>query len=322
MLAFVLDHEPHLRTDYPAPVRSPGEALIRMRLAGVCDTDLQLAKGYMAFRGVLGHEAVGCVIEADDPTWVGQRVVCAINAGCGVCDQCVRNEARHCEQRTVLGIAGRDGVFAEQFVMPERCLVKVPATVSDAQAVFAEPLAAALHVQNALTLPAGARVLVLGDGKLGQLIVRALRSCGYDLAMAGHHRQKLASAEAAGARALFESDLGDARRYDAVVEASGSASGVNRALQVVRPQGLVVLKTTVAGAINIDWSPIVVHELRVIGSRCGSIAEAVHVLDQQALDLQDLVSATFDLEHADEAFECAWRKGVLKVLIRGTSYKR
>ena len=287
-----------------------------MRLAGVCDTDLELARGYMSFDGVLGHEFVGEVLESDDPAWRGRRVVADINAGCGTCADCTEGHGHHCATRTVLGILRRDGALAERTVIPERCLVAVPDSVTDDRAVFAEPLAAALHVLDDLP-PGRDPVVVLGDGKLGQLITRALLSVERAVVLVGHHEQKLALAREAGAIALFERDLGkDHAGMAAVVEATGSASGIALALSLTRPRGTVILKTTVAGNTSVDLSPAVINELKVIGSRCGDLSRAVATLDRGRVDPTNLIAARYPLAQAEAALEHAGRKGTLKVLVQ------
>jgi threonine dehydrogenase-like Zn-dependent dehydrogenase len=312
MLALVNGDPPVLRDDYARPTRAPGEARMRLLVAGVCDTDLQLARGYLGFSGVLGHEFVGEVVEADDRAWIGRRVVADINAGCGTCAECRERGGHHCARRSVLGIAGRDGAFAEEIVAPERCLVAVPDAISDEQAVFAEPLAAALHVLD--DVPRGP-VVVLGDGKLGQLVIRALLSAGVPVIAIGHHPEKLALAGAVGAEVRLETELGDLARVPAVVEATGSAAGLRRALTLVQPRGTIVLKTTVAGACDIDLSPVVIDELRVVGSRCGDLRRAIEALASGQVDPAPLVSARFPLSRADVALRQAGVRGTLKVLV-------
>lgn len=317
MLAVVGRPEISVIPDFPEPRRGRGEALIRLRVAGICDTDLQLCKGYMEYAGVLGHEFVGEVLEADDASLRGARVVSDINLGCGVCEACVSGDGHHCATRTVLGIVGGSGAMAERFVVPERCLVRVPDGVPDGAAVFAEPLAAALHVDD--DLPRGAAsVVVLGDGKLGLLIARALSSSGRRTVVVGHHEEKLDLVRAAGADGILESAIGrDLDGADAVVEATGSPAGVALALRLVKPRGTVVLKTTVAGTTSADLSPIVVNELRVVGSRCGSIARAVDALASGKVDPTILIAARYPLSRADEGLRHAARPGTLKVLIDG-----
>jgi threonine dehydrogenase-like Zn-dependent dehydrogenase len=330
MLALVLGGSPQVARvakDHPPPVRASGEALVRVRVSGVCDTDLQLARGYMAFAGVPGHELVGEVIAADDASWLGKRVVADINVGCGTCADCLLGASHrgqrghHCATRTVLGIAGRSGAFAELLTVPERCLVAVPDGLDDDRAVFAEPLAAALHVLDEFEgdrarAEKPARAIVLGDGKLGQLIVRALASQGIETTLVGRHAHKLALARAAGVETFLEADLPASRRgAPLVVEATGSEAGLTQALALVAPRGTVVLKTTVAAKLTVDLAPLVIHEVRLVGSRCGDMSRAVDVLASGTVDPRPLIEARYPLERADEALAHAGRRGALKVLI-------
>jgi threonine dehydrogenase-like Zn-dependent dehydrogenase len=317
MLALVLGESARVAVDHPPPVRQAGEALVRVRVSGVCDTDLQLARGYMGFSGVPGHELVGEVIEADDPKWRGKRVVADINAGCGACDDCATGRGHHCPTRTVLGIVGRSGAFAELVVVPERTLVAVPDTLDDDRAVFAEPLAAALHVLDEFAgRSPPKRAIVLGDGKLGQLIVRALLSQRIPTTLVGRHAHKLALAAAVGADTFLEQDMPASHRgAELVVEATGSEGGLAHALALVAPKGVVVLKTTVAAKLTVDLAPLVIHEVRLVGSRCGDMQRAVDVLASGALDPLPLVEARYPLARADEAMTHAGRRGALKVLI-------
>lgn len=321
MRALVCGTPPQLDPAYPEPQRQPGEALLALRVAGVCDTDMQLCRGYMGFRGVLGHEAVAEVLDADDRAWIGRRVVADINAGCGACSDCQRGLGHHCPSRSVLGISGRDGALSERFTMPERTLVEVPSNIPDDWAVFAEPLAAALHVLHDLPATDGPTV-VLGDGKLGLLIAYALRSVGRRTLVVGHHETKLALCRAVGAETLLERDLPAERgSMPAVVEATGSAGGIALALSLVRPRGHVVLKTTVAGKTELDLSPIVINELRVVGSRCGDLREAVAAL-LGGLDPTPLIAARYPLGQAALALSHAARPGTLKVLVDGPPSSR
>lgn len=307
-----------MRSDLPRPEAAAGEARIRMRCAGVCDTDLQLAKGYMGFRGVPGHEVVGEVLESSDPRWRGKRVVCDINAGCGQCTECVDGDSHHCRARSVLGILNRDGAFAEEFVMPERTLVEIPDALDDTAAVFAEPLAAALHVLDVEAARHATRVAVVGDGKLGLLIAAALAANGKPVQVVGHHQEKLDLAYTFGAPGVLEAEFDPATEpFDVVVEASGSASGLGLALRAVRPRGTVILKTTIAGSAELDLSPVVIHELALVGNRCGSMSRAVALLASGKLDPLPLIAARYPLSRALEAFEHAARRGTLKVLVDG-----
>ena len=316
MRALVLEQRPVLRTDFPDPVPEDDEVLVHVRRAGVCDTDLQLAAGYMGYQGVLGHEFVGRV---DDGAAVlaGRRVVADINAGCGRCEDCRERDGHHCATRTVLGILGRHGAMADRLTVPGRCLVEVPDSVPDDHAVFAEPLAAGLHVLDELgeNAQSAGPVVVLGDGKLGLLITMALRSAGVEVIAVGHHPEKLALAAQVGAHPVLEADLDPELRAAMVVEATGSAGGLQRAIELCRPRGTVVLKTTVADRLELDLAPIVVNELRLVGSRCGDMRRAVRMLASGRVDPTPLITARYALDQAERALEHAARRGTLKVLI-------
>lgn len=318
MRALLVDGPVRLVDDHPEPTRAAGEALIQMGLAGVCGTDLQLAAGYMGYCGVLGHEFVGRVLAADSPQWQGKRVVADINMGCGRCDDCTSRDGHHCSERTVLGILGRDGALAERFTAVEGSLREVPRQVPDEHAVFAEPLAAALHVIDELDVDMHGPALVLGDGKLGQLVSMALLSVGVPVVVVGHHGDKLAIAARAGADALHDQEVNPSQHAAAfVVEATGTAAGFARAVQLTRPQGKLVLKSTVAEAAPVDLSPVVVNEIVVVGSRCGRVDRALDVLVAGSIDPTPLISATYPLSQADRALQRACEPGALKVLVRG-----
>jgi threonine dehydrogenase-like Zn-dependent dehydrogenase len=311
MLALVCSQPPRL-LERDEPARTPGEVLLGLRLGGICDTDLQLARGYMGYEGVLGHEFVADVLEADEPALRGRRVVADINASCNRCEVCARGDGHHCPQRTVLGILGRDGALAERFLVPAHTVVPVPDDVSDERAVFAEPLAAALHVVP--DLPNEGLTVILGDGKLGLLIAHAVAQSGRRAVVVGHHEHKLALARAVGAQAVLEHELdGSLQGVPAVIEATGTGRGLARAMALLRPRGTLVLKTTIAGASDVDLSPIVINELRVIGSRCGDLAQAVEAL--RTLDPTPLIAARYPLARAEQAFAHAATKGTLKVLV-------
>ena len=281
-------------------------------------TDLELYRGYLGFEGVPGHEFVGTVEAADDPRWHGKRVVGDINAGCGVCPDCRERDGHHCPARTVLGISGRDGALAEYFALPERCLREVPGAISDDRAVFAEPLAAAAHVLDAVPDAEGCDAVVLGDGKLGLLAALVLARAKARVTLVGHHPDHLALGAAAGVRTLLEDELDPrTQRARLVVEATGSPRGLERALGLVEPRGTVVLKTTLARPLEVDLSRAVIDEVTLVGSRCGDLGVALDLLATGALDPTPLVAARYPLAQADRALEHAARPGVLKVLVEG-----
>ena len=303
--------------DRPEPRPSPGEALIAVRRAGICNTDVEIARGYMGFQGVLGHEFVGEVLEVHDEAhraWVGRRVAGEINLGCGACARCLAGLSRHCKTRTVLGILGRDGALAERVTLPVANLHAVPEALDDDGAVFIEPVAACFEVLEQLKVEPDARVVVLGDGKLGLMLAQVLRATGCDLTLVGKHPRKLALASATGVNTahLDDSVPGDA---DVVVEATGSPAGLDRALSLVRPRGTLVLKSTFHGAPTVNTARIVIDEVCVLGSRCGPFAPAARALAAGRVDPRPLIDATYPLGDAVEAFAHAQRPGVLKVLI-------
>lgn len=299
------------------PEPAAGEAVVAVRLAGVCNTDLELVRGYRALDGIPGHEFVGVVEAAPSaPEWVGRRVVGEINAVCGACPACRAGRRSHCEKRTVLGIRGRHGAFAQKLLLPIENLHAVPAGMPDETAVFVEPLAAALEVQEQAPVASGERVVVVGDGKLGQLVARTLALTGCDLLLIGRHAAKLAILPR-GVRTLDASaqPLPAGRPADLVVECTGNAEGLDLALRLVRPRGRVVLKSTYHGDVRLDMSAVVVDEIALFGSRCGPFAPALALLAQGAVDVAPLVHARYPLAEAGAAFEHAARPGVLKVLI-------
>jgi len=293
------------------------EAVVRVTLSGICNTDLELARGYMGFAGTLGHEFVG-VIE-DPGTGAlprGTRVVGEINAGCGSCPRCATGDPRHCATRTVLGIVGRDGAHADYLALPARNLIAVPEGVTDIEAVFVEPLAAACGVLERCPIAPGARVAVIGDGKLGLLCAMAVAAAGHDVVVIGKHDAKLARACDRGiVTHLVAEARTRGRAFDVVIEASGSASGFELALDLLVPQGTLVLKSTFHGATPIDAARVVVDEIEVIGSRCGRFAPALDLLARHAVEVESLVSDILPLSDATRAMERAQAPGVLKIVL-------
>ncbi len=303
------------RTDLPVPEPAAGEALIRVRLAGICATDLELVRGYYPFDGIPGHEFVGEVLRAPDaPAWEGRRVVGEINAACGACAQCRGGRPTHCEKRTVLGILGRDGAFAEYLTLPIANLHPVPDSLTDEQAVFTEPLAAALEIQQQVHIRPADRLLVVGAGRLGQLIAWTLALTGCDLAVVARHERQRRLLARRGIRTLTEAEVPH-WGADVVVEATGSPGGFALAKHAVRPRGTMVLKSTYAGDLTLDMSRIVVDEITLVGSRCGPFAPALEHLQCGLIDPRDLIAARYRLEKGLEAFEKAAQPGVFKVLV-------
>jgi len=301
------------------PPEPRGEALVRVVLSGICNTDLEIARGYAGFRGTIGHEFVGIVEDAGGGDLArGQRVVGEINAGCGRCARCATGDPRHCASRTVLGIVGRDGAHADLLRLPARNLVRVPDGVPDQAAVFVEPLAAACGVLERAPMAgdAQAQVAVIGDGKLGLLCARVLSAAGARPVLIGKHPDKLARAANRGIEtAVVDRARDRGRSFDVVVEASGGAAGFALALDLLRPQGTLVLKSTFHGETPIDAARVVVEEITVIGSRCGRFAPALDLLARGAVDVADLVSEIVSLDRAEAALQRAAAPGVLKVLL-------
>jgi threonine dehydrogenase-like Zn-dependent dehydrogenase len=301
------------REDAPEPAAG-GEAMVRVSCAGICNTDLELLRGYYPFTGVPGHEFVGVVEASPEATWLGRRVVGEINAVCGACAACGAGRRNHCERRSVLGIRARDGAFGERLRLPAANLHLVPDELADEAAIFVEPLAAALEIQEQVAFSPGQRVVVVGDGKLGQLVARTLALTGVDLVAVGRHRAKLERLEAAGIATAPAACVPE-RRADVVVECTGNSEGLAFALKTVRPAGTVVLKSTYRGEATLNVSALVVDEVRLVGSRCGPFAPALALLAQRRIDVGPLVEARYPLSEGLDAFDHAARSGVLKVLL-------
>ena len=312
-----------LQTHRPVPLPRDGEALIAVQLAGVCATDIELTRGYKGgFRGILGHEFVGTVAAAPGANeWVGRRVVGEINVGCGNCDLCRRGLGKHCRNRTSVGIIGRDGVFADFVTLPVTNLHVVPDTVANEEAVFCEPLAAAFEILEQVQIDATARVYVQGDGRLGLLSAWVLATTGCDLTVIGRHPEKLALLpQNDRCRGVISSPEVLAKLAqepaDVVVEVTGAPAGFASALQLVRPQGTLVLKSTFAGHLHdFDVSSLVVDEITLVGSRCGPFDKALAALESHAVDVRRLITAGYPLTDGIKAFAHAGRKGVIKILI-------
>lgn len=350
---------------------------MRVRLCGICNTDLELARGYMDFKGVPGHEFVGEVIEvnltdngpslkgenspassgshkkikADSPgdtnskssiKWefsqastgragqtdvagqgeeaersslIGRRVAGEINAACGECDFCQEGVPSHCQNRTVLGILGRDGCMAEYLTLPLENLHVIPDNISDEAAVFVEPLAAAFEILEQVEINKTDRVLVMGDGKLGLLCAMVLSTTGAEVTLLGRHKRKLSHVAPYGVKTLINEERGASGPYDVVVEATGSAEGFEQAMKLIRPRGVIVLKSTVAEGKPLNLAPTVINEITVVGSRCGPFAPAIEALASGAIDPTPLIEATYSIDNAVKAFEHAGKKGALKMLV-------
>ena len=300
---------------YPAPTPADGEAVVRVIQAGICATDLQLVQGYMDFQGVPGHEFVGIVDEAPHhPDLVGKRVVGEINVACRVCPVCTAGRPTHCPNRTTLGIDRRDGAFTDYLALPPENLHPLPDEITNDQAVFTEPLAAACEILEQVPLDPTDRVLVIGDGKLGLLCAQVLHRTGCRLTVLGRHREKLQILVARGIHTSQES-ASLSPGFDIVVEATGTPDGLKLACEYVRPRGTIVLKSTYHGQTAVDMTSLVVHEITVVGSRCGPFPTAIALLRDNAIDVQSLIHKRFPIERGTDAFKHAATKGVLKVIV-------
>jgi threonine dehydrogenase-like Zn-dependent dehydrogenase len=315
MRALALDDGLRFDASRAKPEPPPGEALIRVVKAGICNTDLELVKGYLSFRGVPGHEFVG-VVESGGaaPGLVGRRVAGEINAACGACDTCRANRPTHCPNRTTLGIDRRDGAFADYLTLPSVNLHPLPDGVTDDQAVFVEPLAAACEIMQQVHIRPTDRAVVVGDGKLGLLCAQVLQLTGCHLTLLGRHAEKLDIAARRGIRVATSPDDVD-RGADVVVEATGSPDGFIIARALVRPRGTIVLKSTYHGESTVNLTGVVVDEVTLVGSRCGPFEVAIRLLEQQAVDVEPVIHARYALDAGVAAFERAATKGTLKVLL-------
>ncbi|MEO7539986.1 MAG: alcohol dehydrogenase catalytic domain-containing protein [Pyrinomonadaceae bacterium] len=306
--------------EIPLP-SSDNEALVRVSASGICNTDIEITRGYAGFEGTIGHEFVGVVETAPgEPNLVGKRVVGEINAGCGECALCLAGDPRHCPTRTVLGILGRDGAHAEYLQLPTQNLVQVPDSVTDEQAVFAEPLAAAYGITERVDVTPSGQIAVIGDGKLGLLCAMTLALQSQNVSLIGKHRQKLAIAEKAAVEGILAVEIRPAmhRHFDIVVEASGSETGFATAVELVKPRGEIVLKSTFHGTPAWPAARIVVDEITIVGSRCGRLAPAIEMLREGSIRVEDLIESRFALSNSLAAMDKAASPGVLKVLLQAT----
>jgi len=302
-----------LRNDIPLPAIAADEALVRVLRAGICNTDLELLRGYYPYQGVLGHEFVGIVEQGPDHL-LNQRVVGEINATCGHCRYCLTGQSTHCENRTVLGIVNRNGAFAEYLALPVKNLHPVPDSVSTDAATFTEPIAAALEIQEQVTITPQTKVLVVGDGKLGQLVAQTLALTVCDLLAIGRHAEKLANLTAQNIATGFAEAVTD-RAFDIAVECTGNPDGFAIARRALRPRGILVLKSTYANQLSLDISSIVVDEITLIGSRCGPFSKALKLLAENKIEVDNLIQARYSLNEGLAAFKHAQKRGVLKVLL-------
>ena len=323
MRALTFDSQPgdptqlRLALDRATPAAPQGEVRIRTILAGICNTDLEIVRGYAGFQGVLGHEFVGLVDQAEDPSLVGRRVVGEISASCRVCPTCRAGRYTHCPTRTTLGIRNRDGALADSFCLPVGSLHVLPDGLPDEVAVFTEPVAAACQVLEQIQVRPTDRVIVLGDGKLGLLVAQVVALTGCNLVAVGHHPKKLAILAARGIATVLDGAGTQLEgNADLVIECTGQPEGLTRARQLLRPRGTLVLKSTYHGLVQTDLSSLVVNEIRVLGSRCGPFPPAIRLLSQNLVDVLPLIEAEYPLDEAMAAFQHAQRRGALKVLVR------
>jgi len=314
MRALVFDGSLQLRTDYPDPVPAPGESIVKVILAGLCGTDLEITRGYMEYRGVPGHEFVGRVVQSESPALAGRRVVGEINAACGKCDTCIDGMGRHCATRTVLGILGRDGAFADYLRLPDANLFPLSDTILDEAAVFTEPLAAAFEIFDQAPLRRTDRIVVLGDGRLGAIVALALRAEQFALVVAGHHPEKLLRLAALGLQTTSADDL--APGYDVVIDCTGRSEGLALAIATVRPRGTIILKSTAAAGAAMNLAPVVINEITIVGSRCGRFRPAIDALADNKCDPRTLIDGEFSLTDGVAAFATAADRSKFKILLR------
>ena len=323
MKAVVFDKELIFDNNYPKPVPKEDEALIKVSMAGICNTDHEITKGYMGYKGILGHEFVGIVEEVnsnkpEDKAWIGKRVVAEISWGCDDpnCEWCAKKNYRHCPNRHTIGIWKKDGCFAEYLTVPTNILFEVPENVPDEQAVFVEPLAAACEIMEQLHIEPMKKVLVLGDGKLGLTTALALHAFNLDVLLVGKHQNKLDIAKAQGVKTQLLSSFTPEKIYDVVVEATGTASGFETSMSLTKPRGVLVLKSTVATGKELNLAPIVIDEITVLGSRCGQFPPALRLLENNRIDFKPFISGIYNIDDAIEAFEKNREKDTLKILLK------
>lgn len=303
--------------DYNKPVPAKGEALVKINMAGICNTDIEILKGYMNFNGILGHEFIGTVeeINDEDQSLLNKRVVGEINCACNNCEYCKKGMPTHCPNRSVLGIQDKNGCFADYITMPITNLFYVPDEIPDEEAVFVEPLAAAFEITEEIHIPPSSKVLILGDGKLGLLIAMALKLTLASITLVGKHPDKINIAKEQGINTMLFENLQIQKDYDFVVEATGTIDGFEIAQSLVKPRGTIVLKSTVAGSKNINLTPLVLDEIKLIGSRCGRFQPAINALKYKIVNVKPLISKKFDFKDAEQAFNLSKTKGILKVLL-------
>lgn len=309
-----------LKIDYTKPVPQKGEALIKISMAGICNTDAEIIKGYMGYSGVLGHEFVGVVEEVNDAdkSLIGKRVVAEISYGCEKpdCPWCAVKNYRHCPDRHTIGIWRKDGCFAEYITLPTNILFEVPENVPDEQAVFVEPLAAACEITEQLHIEPTHKVVVLGDGKLGLTTALTLNAQNLDVTLVGKHQNKLDIAKAQGVKTMLLDELKVSNNFDVVVEATGSVSGFETSLNLVKPRGVLVLKSTIATGKELNLAPIVINEITVLGSRCGQFGPALRLLKNNRIDFKPFISKIYSIDEAIKGFEANREKDSIKIILK------
>lgn len=318
MKAVIFDETLKYVEDYKKPTPKQGEALIKVTYGGVCNTDKEITKGYMGYKGILGHEFTGVVeeINDEDKTLLGKRVVGEINLGCKNCEWCAKDLERHCPNRSTLGILAKDGCFAEYVTLPLSNLIEIPENVPDEQAVFVEPLAAGLEILEQMHIQPCQKVMVLGDGKLGLLTALALNACGLDVLIVGKHQNKLDIAKNQGVKTQLLSEFEQAPKFDVVVEATGSITGFETSVNCVKPRGTLVLKSTIAASKELNLAPIVINEITILGSRCGRFKPAMRLIASGKIDFSQMISKIYPIEQAINAFDANNAKDTIKILLK------
>ena len=318
MKAVIFDETLKYVEDYEKPTPKQGEALIKVTYGGVCNKDKEITKGYMGYKGILGHEFTGVVeeINDEDKTLLGKRVVGEINLGCKNCEWCAKDLERHCPNRSTLGILAKDGCFAEYVTLPLSNLIEIPENVPDEQAVFVEPLAAGLEILEQMHIQPCQKVMVLGDGKLGLLTALALNACGLDVLIVGKHQNKLDIAKNQGVKTQLLSEFEQAPKFDVVVEATGSITGFETSVNCVKPRGTLVLKSTIAASKELNLAPIVINEITILGSRCGRFEPAMRLIASGKIDFSQMISKIYPIEQAIKAFDANNAKDTIKILLK------
>ena len=319
MRALVFNNKLELKQDFEKPTPKENEALIKVKLVGICNTDYEITKGYMGYNGILGHEFVGVVeeINGEDKSLLGKRVVGEINLGCKNCDYCAKGLERHCPNRQTLGIFNKDGCFADYVTLPLSNLLEVSEKINNETAVFVEPLAAALEILEQLHIKPYEKVCVLGDGKLGLITALALNASNVDVTLVGKHQNKLDIAKEQNVKTVLLENLkqDDNKSFDVVVEATGRVSGFETSLSLVKPRGVLVLKSTIATGKELNLAPIVIDEITVLGSRCGQFAPALRLMEKNVIDFSKLISAKLSFDDAVLGFEKNKEKNTIKILL-------